>query len=138
LAKAPYYIIITRKDQVMLSFLKVRVVVNNQEIYPLLDSEPIVIPVEKDFPKIVITDGFHITKPVELVFKEPSYFNFDVVCAIDDFQLIVASSMLVILYLLGFLTNVFAFKVASFTPILWFLVYYYLNRKDFLRVKQSR
>ncbi|MEO5561857.1 MAG: hypothetical protein ABIR18_00455 [Chitinophagaceae bacterium] len=138
MAKAPYYIIITRKDQVMLNFLKVRVVVNNHEIYPLPDSEPIVIPVEKDCPKIVITDGFHISKPVELVFKEPSYFNFDVVCAIDDFQLIVASAMLVVFYLLGFLTNVFAFKVASFVPIVWFLVYYYFNRKDFLRVRQSR
>ena len=121
----------------MLSFLKIRVVVNNHDIYPLLDTEPVVIPVEKDCPKIVVTDGFHFTKPVELVFKEPAYFNFNVVCAIDDLQLITASVMLVTLYLLGFFTDLFAIKLASFTPILWFLVYYYFNRKDFIRIVRA-
>ena len=51
----------------MLRFLNTRVIVNNTAIYPLLNTEPIVIPVEKDHPKIVVTDGFHFTKPLELV-----------------------------------------------------------------------
>ena len=121
----------------MLSFLKLRVVVNNREIYPLLDGEPVVIPVEKDCPKIVITDGFHFTKPVELVFKEPSYFNFNVVCAIDDLHLFTAFGFLVLLYLLGFLTGVFIIKALSFLPILWLLFHYYLNRKQFIRIQQA-
>jgi hypothetical protein len=137
LATAPYYIIITRKNQVLLSFLKIRVVVNNHDIYPLLDTEPVVIPVEKDHPKIVITDGFHFTKPIELVFKQPAYFNFNVVCAIDDLQLLAASLILAILYLLGFITGLFILKLLSFTPILWFLFYYYLNRKNFIRIVKA-
>lgn len=133
----PYYIIITRKNQVLLSFLRIRVIVNNQQIYPLENTEPVVIPVEKDHPKIVVTDGFHFTKPIELVFKEPAYFNFNVVCAIDDFQLLAAGLVLVVLYLLGFFTGLFIIKLVSFTPILWFLFYYYCNRKDFIRIKQE-
>lgn len=121
----------------MLSFLKIRVIVNNKDIYPLLNTGPVVIPVEEDHPKIVITDGFHFTKPIELVFKQPAYFNFDVVCAIDDLQLLTASVMLIVLYLLGFLTGLFILKLLSFTPIAWFLFYYYINRKDFIRVKQA-
>jgi hypothetical protein len=136
LATVPYYIIFTRKNQVLLSFLNIRVIVNNHDIYPLPDSEPVVIPVEKDYPKIVITDGFHFTKPVELVFNEPAYFNFNVVCAINDMQLLTAGIMLVVFYLLGFLTGLFALKLLSFTPILWFLVIYYINRKEFIRIKQ--
>jgi hypothetical protein len=137
LAAAPYYIIFTRKNQVMLSFLKLRVVVNNREIYPLVDSEPVVIAVEKDCPKIVITDGFHFTKPVELVFKEPSYFNFNVVCAIDDLHLYTAFCFLVILYLLAFFTGILAIKVLSFVPIIWLLSHYYFNRKQFIRITQA-
>jgi hypothetical protein len=135
---APYYIIITRKNQVLLSFLKIRVIVNNRDIYPLLDTEPVVIPVENDTPKIVVTDGFHFTRPLKLVFKEPAYFNFNVVCAIDDMQLLVASLVLIIFYLLGFFTNFFPFKLMSFTPLLWFLVVYYINRRDFIRIKQVK
>lgn len=135
---APYYIIIARKNQVMLSFLKIRVIVNNHDIYPLLDTEPVIIPLDKDHPKIVVTDGFHFTRPLELVFHQPSYFNFNVVCIISDMQLLVAGSVLVIFYLLGFFTNVFAFKVISFSPILWFLFFYYFNRKDFIRIVKAK
>jgi hypothetical protein len=137
LAVAPYYIIITRKNQVLLSFLKIRVVVNNHDIYPLLDTEPVVISVESDCPKIVVTDGFHFTKPIELNFKEPAYFNFNVVCAIDDMQLLSASLMLVVFYLLGLFTGFAPFKILSFVPILWFLVSYYINRKEFIRLRQA-
>jgi hypothetical protein len=138
LAKAPYYIIIARKNQVLLSFLKIRVVVNNHDIYPLTDSEPVVIPVEKDHPRIVVTDGFHFTKPLELEFKKPSYFNFNVVCAIDDMQLLGASLLLAILYLLGFITNLFVLRLLSFTPVVWFLFYYYFNRKNFIRIVRAK
>ena len=121
----------------MLSFLKLRVVVNNREIYPLLNTEPVVIAVEKDCPRIVITDGFHFTRPVELVFKEPSYFNFSVVCAIDDLHLYTAFSFLIIFYLLGLFTGALAFKVLSFVPIAWLLAHYYFNRKEFIRIKPA-
>jgi hypothetical protein len=138
LAAVPYYIIIARKNQIMLSFLKIRVIVNSQDIYPLLTTEPVIISVEKDCPKIVVTDGFHFTKPVELVFKEPAYFNFNVICAINDLQLLTAGAVLVIFYLLGFFTDLFALKLFSFTPILWFLFFYYFNRKDFIRIERAR
>jgi hypothetical protein len=121
----------------MLSFLKLRVVVNNREIYPLLNTEPVIIPVEKDCPRIVITDGFHFTKPVELTFKEPSYYNFNVVCAIDDADLFTAFIVLAVLYLLGFLTGFFVMKALSFLPIIWLLFHYYINRKEFIRIKQA-
>jgi hypothetical protein len=137
LAKAPYYIIITRRNQVLLSFLDIRVVVNNKEIYPLANTEPIVIPLEKDNPKIVVTDGFHYTRPLQLAFKQPSYYNLDVVCAIDDLQLLAGGLILAILYMLGFLTGFFILKLLSFSPIVWVLIYYYFNRKNFIRIVKA-
>ncbi|MEI9946545.1 MAG: hypothetical protein WDN26_20275 [Chitinophagaceae bacterium] len=72
-----------------------------------------------------------------LLFKQPSYFNFNVVCAIDDFQLWAAAAMLIILYLLGFFTGIFIIKLLSFLPIIWFLFYYYINRKDFIKIVRA-
>ena len=135
---AAYYIVITRTNQVLLSFLKVRVVVNNKDIYPLPDNKPVVIPVEHNYPKIVATDGFHFTKPLELVYEEPSYYNFNVTCAIDDLQLMGGGFLLVLFYLLGFFTGLFLLKLLSFVPVGWFLFLYYINRKEFIRFTPVR
>lgn len=137
LSPGSYYIIINRKNQVLLSFLQIRVVIDNRDIYPLLTTAPVIIAVEKDNPTIVVTDGYHYSQPVELSFRQPSYFNFSVACAIDDRQLLAGSLLLVILYLLGFFTGLFVLKLLSFMPIAWFLFYYYIRRKSFIRIVRA-
>jgi hypothetical protein len=116
----------------------VRVIVNNKEIYPLLSNEPVVIEVKDTHPKIVVTDGFHFTKPIELNYKQPSYYHFKVVCSIDDIQLIGNCFVLIFFYLLGFYTGVFAMKLLSFLPIVYLLFAYYIDRKSFLQIRQEK
>lgn len=118
--------------------MKVRIVVNNKDIYPLLNERPVVIPVEINYPKVVATDGFHFTLPLELVFEEPSYYKFKVTCAIEDMQLLGGSFFLVLFYLLGFWTGLFFIKLLSFAPIIWFIYLYYVNRKKFIRILPVR
>ncbi|HEX7847808.1 MAG TPA: hypothetical protein VF476_18540 [Chitinophagaceae bacterium] len=112
--------------------------VNGTAIFPLLNTEPVVIALMDDHPAIVVTDGFHITQPLELNFKEPSYYNFKLVCAISDLQLLGGFFLLAFLYLLGFFTGFFLLKLLSFTPILLFLFWYYINRRNFLRLVPVR
>jgi len=121
----------------MLSFLKIRVVVDSTEIYPLLNDQPVVIPVNDDHPKVVVTDGFHFTKPLELIYNEPSYYNFQIACAINDLQLLGGFFLLIFFYLFGFLTDFFLLKVVSFAPIVYFLFLYYINRKEFIRIEAA-
>lgn len=121
----------------LLSFLKVRVVVNNEEIYPLENDKPVLIQIKENNPKIVITDGFHFTKPIQLTYRAPSYYHFRVVCTIDDLQLFGGSFLLIIFYLFGFFTVFFILKLLSFLPVICFLAVYYLNRKSFMRIVQD-
>ena len=121
----------------MLSFLNIRVVVNDHSIFPLLNLEPVVIALSDDHPAIVVTDGFHITRPLELNFKEPSYYQFKLVCAISDMQLVGGFFLVAFFYLLGFFTGLFILKLISFAPILVFLFWYYINRRNFLRLVPS-
>lgn len=100
----------------------------------MLNEEPVIIEVKDDATRIVITDGFHFTQPIKLKFKEPSYYYFKVVCALDDIQLVTGSLLLAVLYILGFLTNIFLIKLFSFLPIVYFLFVYYINRKEFIKV----
>jgi len=122
----------------LLSILNVRVIVNNKEIYPLNNTEPVIIEIKDNHPRIVITDGYHFTKPIDLTYKQPSYYHFKVVCAIDDLQLIGTFIILAFFYLLGFLTGIFILKLLSFLPIFYLLTAYYMDRNSFIQVRQDR
>jgi len=86
-------------------------------------------------PRVVITDGYHITKPVKLVYKELPVYCFKVGCAINDRQLLGGAIVLAGLYLSGFYTGLLVLKVFSFIPLAYLLLFYYLNRKEFLRLE---
>ena len=121
----------------LLSFLKLRVVINGTEIYPLLNDQPVVISIEDDHSRIVVTDGFHFTKPIDLSYDKPSYYKFRIGCAIDDMQLLGGSFLLVFFYLTGFFTGWLLLKIFSFLPIIWFLALYYIKRKEFIRILKA-
>jgi hypothetical protein len=130
----PYNIVITRKNQVLLSFLRIKAVVNGKEIYPLPRNKPVMITVTQNNPKVVITDGYHITKPIELVYHHLNTYYFKVICVIDNTQLLAGSMLLIVLYMIGFFTGLFIIKLTSFIPVVYFLFYYYVNRKEFLQI----
>ena len=118
----------------LLSFLKIRAVVNGREIYPLQNTKPVVIPIAENNPRIVITDGYHITKPLKLVYKDLHIYCFKVGCAINDVQLGIGFTLLAGLYLGGLYSGIMALKVFSFFPLVYLLLFYYMNRKDFIKL----
>jgi len=115
----------------------VRVIVNNEEIYPLDSNKPVLIRIKENYPKIVVTDGFHFTEPIKLTYHEPSFYHFKVICAIDDIQLLGGSLFLIVFYLFGFFSGLFILKLISFLPIICFLALYYLNRRSFMKIVQD-
>ncbi len=123
-----------RKNQVLLSFLKIRAIVNGNQIYPLLNTKPVVISVDKNNPRVVVTDGYHFTKPLKLVYKDMDIYCFKVSCAISDIQLLWGFLFLCVFYLSGLYTGLLVFKVFSFIPPVYLLFFYYLNREAFIRL----
>ena len=134
---AKYYIVITRRNNALLSFLKIRAIINGKEIYPLPNSKPVVIPVESNNPKVVITDGYHFTKPVELVYHHVHTYYFKVVCAIDDFQMMAGIALLSTCYLIGFFSGLLIMKLISFFPVLYFLFLYYIDKNEFIQLRAT-
>jgi len=114
------------------------VIVNNKEIYPLNNTDPVIIEVKDNHPRIVVTDGFHFTRPIDLIYKQPSYYHFKVVCSIDDLQLLGNGFVLIVFYLLGFFTGTLVLKLVSFLPILYLLFAYYIDRNSFIQIKQDK
>jgi hypothetical protein len=118
----------------LLSFLKIRAVVNGRQIFPLDTTQPVLISVDENNPRIVITDGYHITTPLKLVYKEVNTYFFKVSCAISDSELLAGFIILAAFYLGGLYTGLLILKVFSFLPLVYLLLFYYLNRKDFLKL----
>ena len=109
--------------------------VDGKEIYPLADSRPVVIRVDHNSPRLVITDGYHHTKPVELVYHHLHTYYFHVVCIIDDIQLVFGFVFILLFYLLALGTGFLFFKLICFFPLLYILYVYYINKKDFIQLK---
>lgn len=96
-----------------------------------------VIPIKENNPKIVATDGYHFTRPLELVYHHIHTYHFKVVCIIDDFQMAAGFALLLLLYLLGFATGFLALKLMSLFPILYFLFIYYINKNEFIQIRAT-
>lgn len=118
----------------MLSLFKIKVIINGKNIYPLTHDDKLTITLNENNPKVVVTDGYHYTKPLEIVYHHIHTYYFRVVCIIDNQQLAVGIAMIIICYLLGFATGFFIVKLFSFFPIIYFLFIYYINKKDFLQI----
>ena len=122
----------------LLSFLKVQVIVDNKDIYPLLNDQPIVIEVHDNRTKIVVSDGFHFTKAIELNYSQPGFYHFKITSPVNDLQLLGGAFVMIFFYLMGFITGLLLIKLISFIPILLLLCIYYLNRKSFIQLSQEK
>lgn len=85
-------------------------------------------------PRLVITDGYHITKPLKLVYKDLHTYCFKVTCPINDRQLLIGFIALVVAYLSGLYTGLLILKVFSFLPLVCLVMFYYMNREEFIRL----
>jgi len=106
-------------------------------IYPLERDKPILVPLKAARPRVVITDGYHYTKPQELALQHIYIYYFKVVCAIEDDQLIFGFLLLALFYTAGLTSDLILLKGLSFAPLLYFLFVYYKNRNTFLQLKPA-
>lgn len=128
---------ITRKSSLLLDLFNVRVVVNGSEIYQLDKGSSVVIGCTSNRPRIVVTNGFHHSPCFEVMYNQMQVYYLNVACALDDNLLAAGSLLLILLYIAGLTSGIILLKVISFLPILYFLYVYYINKKEFIQIRQS-
>ncbi len=125
-----------RKNQLLLRLLKLRIIVDGMFIYPLEKNSPISVNVKSARPRLVITDGFHYTKSLEIVLNHMQVPYYTVACVIEDEQLLFGALLLVLFYTAGITSNLLVLKLLSFLPLVFFLLRYYQKRDSFLQLRQ--
>jgi hypothetical protein len=111
------------------------VVINGIYIYALVKNKPIVIDIPSNPSRVVVTDGYHITKPMELIYSHTHTYYFKVVCAIEDDQLLVGFIIIVLLFTMGATSGIFFLQLLSLGPLIYFLFLYYIKRKEFIQIR---
>ncbi len=129
-----FHIFLHTENHWLLRFLKLRAIVNGRDIYFLNARTPLVIFVEQNNPGIVITDGFHFTRPAKVHFKNGNACAFRLSCGVQNWQLMLSIGCTLLLFTAGMWTGHLVFKVLSFFPLVYLLAFYYLNREDFFRL----
>ena len=114
--------------------MKLKVIVNGTHIYGLEKAQPVIVPLLTNTAHIVVTDGFHITYPMEVSWRHHPVQHLSVACAIEDDHLIGGLFLLLLFYAAAITSGVLFLKIMSFVPIAAFLFLYYFRRKSFLRV----
>jgi hypothetical protein len=117
--------------------MKLRVVVNGHYIYSLVKNKPIVIDMPTNPSKLVVTDGFHITQPVVLTFSPKNTHFYNIVCAIEDDQLLVGIIIMALLYAMGSTSGMILLQLLSIGPVFYFLFLYYINRREFIQLRPA-
>ena len=87
--------------------------------------------------KLVVTDGFHITKPIELTYSPKHTVFFKIGCVIEDDQLIVGTIIIGLLYAMGATSGFILLQLVSIIPVFYFLFLYYINRKEFIKLQPA-
>jgi hypothetical protein len=120
----------------LLRFLKLRLVVNGMHIYTLRKNNPVLVTMPTNPSRIVVTDGFHITQPMELKYRQQiSYFN--IVCAIDNDVLIGGFIFMLMFFAMGATSDVLILQLFSMLPVMYILFLYYIRRNEFIQIRPA-
>jgi hypothetical protein len=118
-------------DQLILRLLKVRIVVDGKDIYYFEKGKPALLQLYHPNCSIIITDGFHYSKPFHINFQNKDHYRLRISSILDNGRLSFIIMLTAILFLLAFLNELSWIKFLSFIPVIVFLYFYYINRKNF-------
>ena len=125
---------VVQKNHLMLRFLKLRLVVNGMHIYPLRKNKPVLINIPTNPSRIVVTDGFHITGPVELKYRHRTgYFNIE--CAVENDLLVGGLIFMLMFFAMGATSGVIVLQLFSMLPVFYILFLYYIRRREFIQIR---
>jgi hypothetical protein len=98
-------------------------------------DQNVIIPAHSSHSKIVATDGYHYTKPIDIDHWNKKIRFIKIGCAIDDNLLITGLVLLVLFYLIGITSGIWFLTLLSVVPIFYFLYLYYINKEQFIKVQ---
>lgn len=105
-------------------------------IYTLRKNNPVLVTMPTNPSRIVVTDGFHITQPIELKYRQ-QIARFNVGCAIDNDVLVGGLIFMLMFFSMGATAGLIFLQLFSMLPIGYILFLYYIKRQQFIQIKPA-
>ncbi|MFN8243433.1 MAG: hypothetical protein U0X40_05205 [Ferruginibacter sp.] len=126
-----------RHSHWLLRLLKLHVVVNDKEIYECREKEPVIIPCREDSIKLVVTNGFHSSRVLQLR-RQPGMRFFEVEGFIDNVQLLTGIAIMLFFGMIYIFTGLHFFLFFANIPLLVMLYLLYVRRRHFILIHQLK
>lgn len=129
---------ILRERQLLLRVLKLYVVINDTQIYELIEERPLLINCDQLPMKITAKNGFHFSKPLYITkeFTPPLYI--DVGCEADNGRLWGGVLISALLFVLFFALHLYIFMLLANLPLLYLVYIFFLKPKEFITVEKLK
>lgn len=108
--------------------------VNGNRIYNLTRNQPVVIDMPTNPTRIVVSDGYHMTHPINLVYTVKPVRYYTIACVVEDAQLLVGFILMGIVYAMGLTSGIIFLQLLSVMPIVYLMYVYYFRRRKFIRI----
>jgi hypothetical protein len=112
-------------------------VVNGMHIYNLKKGKPVIVTMPTNPSKIVVTDGFHITAPIQITYTPQRTHYFKIACIVENDVLVGGAVLMTLLFFMGLSSGFLFLQLLSVTPVLYLLFLYYIRRREFIRITKS-
>ena len=107
-------------------------------IYSLQKGQPIVVTMPTNPARIVVTDGYHITGPIQITYSPQQKHYFTIACVVENDVLVGGGIFMTLLFFMGLSSGLLILQLLSMTPILCLLFLYYIKRKEFIQIRRYK
>ena len=127
-------IIILRQRQLLLRVLKLWVVVNDRNIYHLIEGEPLLIQTHQLPTKIIAQNGYHSSEPFYINEGSDKPLYIKVGCNVDNEQFWGSLILSAVFFTLFFLTSLDFILVLANVPLLFLIYQFFFKHKEFITI----
>jgi hypothetical protein len=131
-----YSIIILRERQLLLRVLALWVVVNDHDLYELKEQRPLIIPADKLPVKIIVKNGFHLSKAFIITKPLTENFFIDIGCEADNERLWGSILTSFLLFVVFNATKLQVFLIMANLPLLYLVYKFFLKPKQFITIEK--
>jgi hypothetical protein len=125
-----------RERQLLLRVLTLWVVVNDHDLYELKEQQPLILPADKFPVKIVVKNGFHLSKPYFINQPITENYFIDIGCEADNERLWGSILTSFLLFWVYNATKLHVFMVMANLPLLYLVYKFFLKPKQFITVEK--
>jgi len=120
----------------LLRVLTLWVVVNDHDLYELKEQSPLIIPADKLPVKIIVKNGFHLSK--SFIITQPLKENFfiDIGCEADNERLWGSILTSFLLFVVFNATKLQVFLIMANLPLLYLVYKFFLRPKEFITIEK--